>query len=668
MKNRFNFNSIKAPILLFIIAFLSFGLYTKWFGYYGDDWSYIWYQKIMGFGGAGVFGAYDRPFSAWYYNLIVPLLGFKPWVYHIYLSFLIWLSAVLLWVILKIVWPDKDREILWIALLFTIYPGFRQVPISVEFILHYFVLVLFFFSLWCMLKSLKAGSRFWLFTAMGMVGTAGIFCLEYFIGLEILRPVFLWIVLTRELSDNKEIIKKAVLVWLPYLGVIAAFLFWRVFIFKFPTYGPQLIEEFGTNPKATSLELIKTVFSSLKTVFYNAWRQVFSIPGESRMFFLLLVIFCFVILMVYFFYLEKKKEADKGAWWQEWGIQILAVGLITTLAAGVPFWFTRIPIRIGFPWDRPMISFMVGVSMVIVGLVEVFFQNRWKVLLIAALISLTVGSHFQNAMIYRDEWNNLREMYWQLSWRIPGLKEGTVLIADDIPLYRVGDSAMTAPLNWTFYPEHDSNQLPIKLFDLTIRLDTVYTGIPGLEKDLPIMHDYRGTEFSSTTSSLLHFNYDLGTCVQILSPDDHALPELPEKVYRTMHLSNLDQIDLDPEKLASPPDFMGPEPVHGWCYYYQKADLAKQREDWNEIVRLWQSSWEVGLSANNSSEYLPFMEGFARNEAIDEAIILSEKISETEKYQFQLCQDWERMKKDSLFKDDDLLKIEEFLSSINCQG
>jgi len=26
--------------------------------------------------------------------------------------------------------------------------------------------------------------------------------------------------------------------------------------------------------------------------------------------------------------------------------------------------------------------------------------------------------------------------------------------------------------------------------------------------------------------------------------------------------------------------------VHGWCYYYQKANLARQQGDWEQVIAL----------------------------------------------------------------------------------
>jgi hypothetical protein len=286
---------------------------------------------------------------------------------------------------------------------------------------------------------------------------------------------------------------------------------------------------------------------------------------------------------------------------------------------------------------------MPGVSLFVVGLTELLIRARHRVWILAVLFSFAVGMHYQNAGIYRDEWDNIRDLYWQLSWRIPALEEGTILASDDIPLYRVGDSAMTAPLNWTFAPQHSSNQLPYKLFDLTVRMGTEYSGLPGLEEGLPITHDYRSTLFSSSTSNLILFYYNTHNCMRLLYPKDALLPGLPPKVQETIHLSKPELIIVNTGSSAKPPSFMGPEPEHAWCYYFQKAELARQMEDWHQIVELGEEAFDQSLSPNDVSELQPYIEGYARTRNLEKAKELTEEMFTNESLQPILCTVWSRI-------------------------
>ena len=55
----------------------------------------------------------------------------------------------------------------------------------------------------------------------------------------------------------------------------------------------------------------------------------------------------------------------------------------------------------------------------------------------------------------------------------------------------------------------------------------------------------------------------------------------------------------------------GEEPAHGWCFYYQKASLARQVGDWNEVLRLGEEANSRGLIANDQIEWMPFLQAYA---------------------------------------------------------
>ena len=47
---------------------------------------------------------------------------------------------------------------------------------------------------------------------------------------------------------------------------------------------------------------------------------------------------------------------------------------------------------------------------------------------------------------------------------------------------------------------------------------------------------------------------------------------------------NLILVNADPP--AQPPYLLGPEPEHDWCYYFEKAELARQQADWQQVAML----------------------------------------------------------------------------------
>ena len=633
-------------LLLFGVVLLSYGIFIRWLGLYGDDWIYLWNFHQFGAGNYVQFVAVDRPFSAWIYILTSTVFGERVWLYHVLLVALRWLSAILVWWILRIVWPGKARQALWAALLFAVYPGFRQQPIAIQFILHFSVLDLFLFSVATMLLAVKRKQKYWTLTIASIVSALAIFSLEYFAGLELLRPVFLWLVLGEGAANWKQRLKLVMKGWLPTLLVLVGFAIWRTLIFSFPTYGPTLLYQFQESPTQTVKKLILRILTDWKSVSYGAWRQVMSLPGQKNDLLPYIVLVLAGFGLTYFF-LNRLQHEEKDVpeestslKFGEWPMTGLLVGVFSLLIAGWPFWITLLPLDLAFPWDRSTLPFMFGVSLLLVVGLDMVIKPRFQVLLMSLLVGLAIGSHYQNTVVYREEWRELRNYFWQLAWRAPGLEPGTIIISDDIPLWRYSDNDLSPVLNWVYAPEQASYQQEYKYFDLSTREEPV---LPGLEKDLVVMHSYRNTNFVSSTSDILAVYYSSSDCLRVLGPADYIAENPPSRLVEAQHLSDLRQIVLTQEEEARPPKVLGAEPDHGWCYSFEKADLARQREDWETIVELGNEAFSASLEANNPLEYLPFIEGYACVGQWDKALDLSEKVRAIKPYRSELCKTWSRI-------------------------
>ena len=104
------------------------------------------------------------------------------------------------------------------------------------------------------------------------------------------------------------------------------------------------------------------------------------------------------------------------------------------------------------------------------------------------------------------------------------------------------------------------------------------------------------------SSSCLHI-FD-GTRPDFTDADDFA-------TLSTAKYSDINLIDTLAAPAFPPVALLGAEPTHGWCYYFEKASLARQRMDWQEIVRLGNEAASLGLRPDDYSEWIPFILGFA---------------------------------------------------------
>jgi hypothetical protein len=93
------------------------------------------------------------------------------------------------------------------------------------------------------------------------------------------------------------------------------------------------------------------------------------------------------------------------------------------------------------------------------------------------------------------------------------------------------------------------------------------------------------------------------------------------------------------------PEVYGSEPVHGWCYYFQKADLARQMGDWKTVTQLGDAAFALKDYPNDPVERFVFIEGYAHTADWKKAVELS-----MDSYQVSkkvtgplLCKLWDRI-------------------------
>jgi len=93
------------------------------------------------------------------------------------------------------------------------------------------------------------------------------------------------------------------------------------------------------------------------------------------------------------------------------------------------------------------------------------------------------------------------------------------------------------------------------------------------------------------------------------------------------------------------PEIYYPEPVHAWCYYFEKADLARQLKDWNQVVKLGDVAFALDDYPNDPVERFVFIEGYAHDGQWDKAMelsIVSYKVSKDYVGPL-LCKLWNRL-------------------------
>ncbi|NPV85556.1 MAG: hypothetical protein HPY45_06055 [Anaerolineae bacterium] len=657
----------RVPLFLFVLCLLTFGVYIPWLGLYGDDWQYLYAYHLLGAGEFPNFVAADRPLSAWVYMLFTPLLGENVWAYQLLVLLLRWLGGVGIWWVLRTLLPERNHIASWVAALFVVYPSFKQQWLPLEYVLHFSILALFFLSLVLMLRAVATPNRYWVFTIPALIASLGMFSVEYFVGLEFLRPALLWLMLGQETDHPGRKLRRTFFLWLPYLMVLVAFIIWRVFIYQFQYYEPKLIESLLSNPVKGAFGLVWRVLGDLILVIFSTWGQAWQGLTGARA----VIMYATFLLLVFVFLAwglrrvispayNQEQMTERGTLW------MIGMGAVAMLVAGLPFWVVDVPLWIVFPWDRSTLPFMLGASMFVIGLVVLLIRPKFQVFVVAGFLTLAVGIHFQTAQTYRTEWRYLQNFLWQLTWRAPGIRENTILLTDALPFNYYGDNSLSPALNWTYAPDLRERQIPYRIFDLNIRSGSFF---PTLGRDLPVTHNYRSFRFQGNTSAMVLVYYNPPGCLRIVDAQEGVLiPGLPPRLKDAAYLSRLDLIDPQSNPPARPPKVVGAQPELAWCYFFEKAELAAQQGQWQTVVDLGNKAFEQSYRPAELSEYLVFIKGYAHVHNLDEATRLSQEMSAEadETVLSALCATWDRLEKSGVFSADEGSRIAVEKEKLNC--
>ena len=104
-----------------------------------------------------------------------------------------------------------------------------------------------------------------------------------------------------------------------------------------------------------------------------------------------------------------------------------------------------------------------------------------------------------------------------------------------------------------------------------------------------------------------------------------------------------------------------------WCYFFQKADLARQFQEWERIVQLWDEATAAGFQPQNGVEYLPFIEGFARQNDWRQAARLSMQANRiSEAMPKILCPTWEQIAAEMQPSPDQQATLDELRLKLRC--
>jgi hypothetical protein len=586
-----------------------------------------------------------------------------------------------LWWSLGKLWPDAKRQVTYTAFLFVIFPLFTLQPIAVTFHQQWLQYVLYFLSLGTMVQAIRCHKYRALLTGVSLLFSAlQLTITEYFIGLELLRPIILYFLI----KDNQSKISSRLWItfksWLPYFILTAAYIIWRLFFIELQTDDPYkavVLYNFFSEPLSTIIHLRNTVIPDLVYMLSASWANVLLLDINdanltTSMTYWLIALVSAIGMLCYFNRVNLVEPEDSKSQ-NNWCLQAAIIGSIAMILGILPAWITNRSVIDDFHASRYALPAIFGISLLLTAFFEWILDERLhKAVFLSLLISLTIPFHLKNAQQYSQLWKHQRNFYWQLSWRAPYLLPDTAVFSEEELFPNQGLFSMSSALNLLYPQPKNPETLDYWMYTLRPRFEDL-----DYKAEVPLNSKFRTLSFigEAPDSIMVHYYPSQNHCVWILGPDDEDNPDLSSLELKWLHFSNTTRIvELQEAQDYPPSELFGEEPEHGWCYFYQKAELARQMKDWQRVVEIREAASAAGFHPTNPPsdvphEWLPFIEAYAHVSDWEEAKNLTSHIvSLDEEYSPRLCNLWDRIETQtptSVLKNKVIIEIESHLRCVN---
>jgi hypothetical protein len=584
-------------------------------GYLQDDWNTLFVTENRSPGELIFHFSIDRPLRGYFGLLEYKLLGTNLPGYQV--SALLWrfVDTIALYLALMLIWPKRWKVNLLISALVLVYPGFHEQPHAFDYQAH-------LFSRMCLTTSILLSlvpfyvRRTW----QKVVSIAGALLLaqvsyglmDVYIGMEALRIGLLAVVWLQR-RNTLRWWKIALYALITLLGA-SAFTYWRLFLFEsrrasvdasamlagYGSFGTALIE----NGKVLAVNLFRLFISA----FYKPLLVFGSYVSTADLVTGIGIALLATAGMIAILNINKLDGVDShtvGNAERYYPLTLILVGLVGAIGGLAPVIFGGREITYTITGDRFSYPGSISACILLVGIIWLL-KPRWlRMGVTGALVFLAVLTQFTNDVIFEKNDDQTHDVWWQMSWRAPQLEPATLLggriylgILDE-------DYTLWGPANLIYYPEGRDVTITAEVLDET----TLSKFLAGGK----VISERKGIEFEKDFSNLLILSKTENACLHVIDGLHPEYSEGDEAIIREVGaLSQLDRIDVNAGFEVTPRrDLFGREPVQDWCYYYQKAQLARQERDWQLAAQLGDEAIAAGYSPNDPIEWLVFLQAFA---------------------------------------------------------
>lgn len=584
------------------LTILAFGVFVPKLGFYWDDWPILYFIDSKNLSGLITYYSFDRPYAAYLGIAASFFAGTSSLLWQVLVLGLRLSTALTIWAVLKNLGSRFWFFASTAALLFLIYPGYDTQPMNSTYA-HWVTYLLFFLSLYGTGKAVKDSKQAALWTGLALLAQAiNIFSLEFFVVLELVRPVYIALLLKEK--GWLALLKRTIRYWLPFLGLLLIWFVWRFFILVLPgePHPLQMLVDLRNNPIQALMHYGMLAVSDVFYLCVLVWSETVSRLSSITNFWWLLVASCSALLGLLFLVSSSPSKAPTT---REAliGMALGAAGVFFGLA---PVWAIGDAANSGGYGSHYLLGGLFGASVFTASALCLARSRQVRLAIFVALSLLATGRQLSVSSEFVSVWEEQRTFYWQLYWRAPMIEPNTALVF----FYPISDymqqSSTSMAIN-TLYP-HALNPTQLSFWTFDIRRTLVQR---PLEREMPLQTDYRRLSFQARNANSQLFLYKLeDSCVWALTPIHFLNDYIPSDNRQLLQSSNVESIN-SVESFAPDQSTFGKEPDQTWCYYFEKADLAAQEMEWTLVLNLMREAESLGLRANYALEYMPLLRAYA---------------------------------------------------------
>ena len=390
----------------------------------------------------------------------------------------------------------------------------------------YICLAGLFFSFTLMIRALRSNKLFWLNYIFSIViGVYSFAAAEFYSGLELIRPVIIWLVLTELFPLRKQRFWQTLKFWSPYLVSFLAFTVWRAFFFESMNHAVAVTDQLSTSPftvlTKTAAKLVQTIVDSV----VNVWTQTLNLAeypsmGKTAMAIILLMVIVFTSLALWLKAHNRQASGLLDEAGDPWAKQSFWLGAISLVVAILPFWAADLEVSTRYPYDRFMLAYLFGSCLLIAGLINQFARSRTlQIVFLALLVAAATGFQFNQMVRYKNLAAYQKELMWQLVWRAPDLEPGTTIFAYNLPQQDyLSGNAITTEIQWTYSTTPVTERRRLEYMFIFLNSPQIES-IEELSPNHAIKYDFRTYDFKGSTNQALMIGDNSSGCLRVLDAE-----------------------------------------------------------------------------------------------------------------------------------------------------